>query len=83
MENSELEKKLREWSYMNEREQDDYALLYGTRKQRKAVKERRKALEKEQPDGNDERPATLPVRWIFIGVGCDGAHTKFPPTGRF
>jgi|GEM_PF-6465245 len=51
MENSELEKKLCEWSYMNEHEQDDYALLYGTRKQRKAVNERRKALDNEQPDG--------------------------------
>jgi hypothetical protein len=32
-----------EWIYMNQKEQDEYILLYGTRKQRKAVKERQKA----------------------------------------
>jgi len=43
----------------------------------------KKLGKKSSPIATDERPATLPVRWIFIGVGCDGAHTKFPPTGRF
>jgi hypothetical protein len=45
MENPELAKKLGEWSYMNQQEQEEYLLIYGTRKQRKAIKERRKARE--------------------------------------
>jgi hypothetical protein len=48
MENPELAKKLGEWSYMNETEQEDYLLIYGSRKERKAIKERRKAREQEQ-----------------------------------
>jgi predicted Fe-S protein YdhL (DUF1289 family) len=34
-----------EWIYMNETEQEELLLIYGTRKQRKAVKERQKARE--------------------------------------
>jgi hypothetical protein len=45
MENPELAKKLGEWSYMNEKEQEDWLLQYGPRKERKAIKEHRKARE--------------------------------------
>ena len=48
MENPELAKKLGEGSYMNETEQEDYLLICGSRKERKAIKERRKAREQEQ-----------------------------------
>ena len=45
MENPELAKMLGELSYMNQQEQEEYLLIYGTRKQRKAIKELRKARE--------------------------------------
>jgi hypothetical protein len=48
MENPELAKKLGEWSYVNQKEEEDYFLIYGSRKERKAIKERRKAREQEQ-----------------------------------
>ena len=47
MENPELAKKLGEWSYMNQQE-EEYLLIYGTRKQRKAINERQKAREQAQ-----------------------------------
>jgi hypothetical protein len=34
-----------EWTYMNEKEQEELLLIYGTRKQRKAVKQRQRARE--------------------------------------
>jgi predicted Fe-S protein YdhL (DUF1289 family) len=54
MENPELAKKLGEWSYMSQKEQDEYLLIYGTRKQRKAIKERRNAREQAQEQIKDE-----------------------------
>ena len=37
-----------EWIYMNQHEQEEYLLIYGSRKERKAIKERRKAREQAQ-----------------------------------
>ena len=53
MEQPELEKKLGELSYMNASEQEDYLLLYGPRKQRKAIKASRKA--KQAQESGSER----------------------------
>jgi hypothetical protein len=32
-----------DWIYMNQREEEEYVLAFGSRKERKAIKERRKA----------------------------------------
>ena len=52
IENPELAKKLGEWSYMNQQEQEEYPLIYGSRKQRRAIKERQKASEQAQKQSN-------------------------------
>jgi hypothetical protein len=39
-----------EWIYMNSEEQEEFLLIYGSRKQRKAIKERRKAREQAQKE---------------------------------
>jgi hypothetical protein len=45
MANPEYAKKWQkgEWIYMNQHEQEEFLLIYGSRKERKAIKERRKA----------------------------------------